>query len=98
MTRITAGDPNRDETAGRARYDPSEPPGEDLDRPLDGLHPLGIDVPRDRARGRDDAAVLRRRDSLPDRRAADARPGRVATRPGRAATDQGGGHVVRACR
>ena len=35
---------------------------------MDGLHPLGLDLPRDRARGRDDPADLRRRRPLHDGR------------------------------
>ena len=37
----------------------------------DGLHRLGLDLPRDRARGRDDPADLRRRRPLHSRRRAD---------------------------
>ena len=37
---------------------------EGLGRARDGLHHLGLDVPRDRAGGRDDPAALRRRDAL----------------------------------
>ena len=53
---------------------------EGLDRPLGRLHHLGLDLPRDRARRRDDSTALRRGVAIPGGRCAHGRLGRVAAR------------------
>src|SRR5207245_6766916 len=64
-----------------------EPPRQGMGRPLDRLHPLGLDLPRDRAGRGDDSAAVRGRRTLRPRRPADGGLRRVAAWSRRPARD-----------